>query len=438
MKTNKNITDMRIHRLAICAACALLATLQAATAQAQYVMTVEQAVSDALENNVRTRNADNDLEAARQDKKQAFTKYFPTVSAAGFGFMADKGLLEMSLGQGMNMSMMKNGVAGDVTAQMPLFTGGRIVNANRLAEVGVETSRLRRELSENEVALTAETYFWQVAMLKEKLKTVAAIERQLDKFGKDAEAAVAAGVTDRNDMLQVRLKSNETRSSRITLENALSTALRLLAQYTGHAGDSVDISANINGKMPTPPTSLYIEPSTALPATSEYALLKQNVEANKLQYKMAVGQNLPTVAIGGGYVWDNLMDKSHPLWIGFATVSIPLSGWWGGSHEMKKKKLAVKNAENTMEDNVQLLVINMENKWNDMNDAYRQIGIALESIAQAEENLRLHDDYYRAGTATMSDLLEAQTLYQDSHSAYVEAYAKYQIKKREYLQAVGQ
>ena len=125
---------MRIHRLAICAACALLATLQAATAQAQYVMTVEQAVSDALENNVRTRNADNDLEAARQDKKQAFTKYFPTVSAAGFGFMADKGLLEMSLGQGMNMSMMKNGVAGDVTAQMPLFTGGRIVNANRLAE----------------------------------------------------------------------------------------------------------------------------------------------------------------------------------------------------------------------------------------------------------------------------------------------------------------
>ena len=345
MKTNKNITDMRIHRLAICAACALLATLQAATAQAQYVMTVEQAVSDALENNVRTRNADNDLEAARQDKKQAFTKYFPTVSAAGFGFMADKGLLEMSLGQGMNMSMMKNGVAGDVTAQMPLFTGGRIVNANRLAEVGVETSRLRRELSENEVALTAETYFWQVAMLKEKLKTVAAIERQLDKFGKDAEAAVAAGVTDRNDMLQVRLKSNETRSSRITLENALSTALRLLAQYTGHAGDSVDISANINGKMPTPPTSLYIEPSTALPATSEYALLKQNVEANKLQYKMAVGQNLPTVAIGGGYVWDNLMDKSHPLWIGFATVSIPLSGWWGGSHEMKKKKLAVKNVE---------------------------------------------------------------------------------------------
>ena len=413
-------------------------TLCAASLQAQRTMTVEQCVADALQNNVRMRNADNDLEAARQAKKQAFTKYFPTVSASGFGFMADKGLLEMSPAPGMNMSMMKNGVLGEVTAQMPLFTGGRILNANRLAKVGVETSRLQRRMSENDVILTAETYFWQAVMLKEKLKTVETVERQLAKFAKDADAAVAAGVSDRNDLLQVNLRKNETRSDRITLENALATAKRLLAQYTGHADDSIDVSADMSGGLPPSPLSHYADPSAALPQTSEYAMMTQNVKANRLKYKMAVGQNLPTVAIGGGYMWDNLMDKSHPFWIGFATVSIPLSGWWGGSHEMKKQRLAIRNAENTLRDNSQLLMINMENKWNDMNDAYRKIGIAMESINQAEENLRLHDDYYRAGTATMSDLLEAQTLYQNSRSAYVEAYAGYQIKKREYLQAVGQ
>lgn len=412
--------------------------LAASSAQAQRLMTAEQAVSDALQNNMRMKNADNDLEAARQAKKQAFTKYFPTVSATGIGYMADKGLLEMSLGPGMEMSMLKNGIMGGVSAQMPLFTGGRILNANRLAEVGVETSRQQRRMSHNEVVLTAETYFWQAAMLKEKLKTVEAVERQLDKFAKDADAAVAAGVTDRNDLLQVNLRKNETRSNRITLENALTTAKRLLAQYTGHDGDSIDVSADMSGGLPPSPLQLYAEPQTALTQTAEYALMEQNVKANRLKYKMTVGQNLPTVAIGGGYMYDDLMDKSHSFWLGFATVSIPLTGWWGGSHEMKKQRLAVRNAENTLQDNSQLLVIGMENKWNDMNDAYRKIGIAIESIAQAEENLRLHDDYYRAGTATMSDLLEAQTLYQNSRSAYVEAYAEYQIKKREYLQATGQ
>lgn len=412
--------------------------LAASSAQAQRLMTAEQAVSDALQNNVRMKNADNDLEAARQAKKQAFTKYFPTVSATGIGYMADKGLLEMSLAPGMEMSMMKNGIMGGVSAQLPLFTGGRILNANRLAEVGVETSRQQRRMSHNEVVLTAETYFWQAAMLKEKLKTVEAVERQLDKFAKDADAAVAAGVTDRNDLLQVNLRKDETRSNRITLENALTTAKRLLAQYTGHDGDSIDVSADMSGGLPPSPLQLYADPRTALSQTAEYALMEQNVKANRLKYKMTVGQNLPTVAIGGGYMYDDLMDKSHQFWLGFATVSIPLTGWWGGSHEMKKQRLAVRNAENTLQDNSQLLVIGMENKWNDMNDAYRKIGIALESIAQAEENLRLHDDYYRAGTATMSDLLEAQTLYQNSRSAYVEAYAEYQIKKREYLQATGQ
>lgn len=412
--------------------------LAAASAQAQRLMTAEQAVSDALQNNVRMKNADNDLEAARQAKKQAFTKYFPTVSATGIGYMADKGLLEMSLGPGMEMSMLKNGVMGGVSAQLPVFTGGRILNANRLADVGVETSRLQRRMSEKEVVLTAETYFWQAVMLKEKLKTVEAVERQLAKFANDAEAAVTAGVSDRNDLLQVNLKKNETRSNRITLENALTTAKRLLAQYTGHAGDSIDVSADMSGGLPPSPLQLYADPSAALPHTTEYALMEQNVKANRLKYKITVGQNLPTVAVGGGYMYDDLMDKSHQFWVGFATVSIPLSGWWGGSHEMKKQRLAVRNAENTLKDNGQLLVIDMENKWNDMNDAYRKIGIAMESIAQAEENLRLHNDYYRAGTATMSDLLEAQTLYQNSRSAYVEAYADYQIKKREYLQATGQ
>ena len=412
--------------------------LAAASTQAQRLMTAEQAVSDALQNNVRMKNADNDLEAARQAKKQAFTKYFPTVSATGIGYMADKGLLEMSLAPGMEMSMLKNGVMGGVSAQLPVFTGGRILNANRLADVGVETSRLQRRMSEKEVVLTAETYFWQAVMLKEKLKTVEAVERQLAKFANDAEAAVTAGVSDRNDLLQVNLKKNETRSNRITLENALTTAKRLLAQYTGHAGDSIDVSADMSGGLPPSPLQLYADPSAALPHTTEYALMEQNVKANRLKYKMTVGQNLPTVAVGGGYMYDDLMDKSHQFWVGFATVSIPLSGWWGGSHEMKKQRLAVRNAENTLQDNGQLLVIDMENKWNDMNDAYRKIGIAMESITQAEENLRLHNDYYRAETATMSDLLEAQTLYQNSRSAYVEAYADYQIKKREYLQATGQ
>lgn len=417
--------------------CAAVLAAACVPASAQIVMNVEQCVADALANNARMKNAANDIKASEEAKKSASTKYFPMLSASASDYMADKGLLEMEMGPDMKMSMLKDGIVGGISAQMPLYAGGRIINANRLAETGLEASRLQHSLARNEVALTAETYFWQVVTIKEKLKTLAAVERQLSEFGNDAQAAVDAGVSDRNDLLQVNLKANTVKSQRISLESTLATARLRLAQYTGHSGDSVDVSADMDYTMPPSPLQLYVEPASALASTPEYGLLQQNVKAAKLEYKLTLGQNLPTVAVGGGYMYDNLMDKSHTFWIGFATVSVPISGWWGGSHEMKRSKLAVSNAENKLTDNAQLLTVGMEDKWNRMTDAYRQIGIALESIGQADENLRLHADYYRAGTATMSDLLEAQTLYQDSRAAYAEAYANYEICRRDYLQATG-
>ena len=118
-------------------------------------------------------------------------------------------------------------------------------------------------------------------------------------------------------------------------------------------------------------------------------------------------------------------------------MSVPLSGWWEGSHSLKRSKLAVRTEENNLRDGSELLVINMQNTWNAMTDAYKQVRIVIESIGQSAENLRLQTDYYHAGTCTMSDLLEAQALYQQSRDLYVESYAQYQVRKREYLQATG-
>ena len=65
------------------------------------------------------------------------------------------------------------------------------------------------------------------------------------------------------------------------------------------------------------------------------------------------------------------------------------------------------------------------------------VKIAKLSIEQSSENLRLNTDYYASGTCSISDLLDAQTLYRQSRDKYVEAYAQYEVKKREYLQATG-
>lgn len=418
---------------------ALVVSLCPLLAYAQHAYTLDECLELALKNNVRIRNADNDLNAAKLQKKAAFTNYFPTVSASGGGFLADKGLLEMDTESG-RLSLVDDGIVGGVTATLPLFAGGQIVNANRLADVNVEVSRLLRRQSENEVRLTVEQYFWQVVTLKEKLRTISMLQSQLEQIRRDVEAAVAAGVTDRNDRLQVELRNNEMRSRHISVSNTLDVSLHLLAQYIGCPKDGVghfDVDWEMDGALPPRPDELYRSPESSLPLTVEYSLLDKQVDAGRLQHKMSIGKNMPVVSVGGGYVYENLMDRGHSFWMGGITVSVPISKWWGGSHEVRRKKLQVRNAENRMADQCELLVIRMRNAWNGVNDAYKQVEIAIESIGQAEENLRLQSDYYKAGTCTMSDLLEAQTLYQQSRDKYVESYSMYEIKKREYLQATG-
>ena len=106
--------------------------------------------------------------------------------------------------------------------------------------------------------------------------------------------------------------------------------------------------------------------------------------------------------------------------VGMVTVSIPISGWWSGNHEVKHQKIAEQIARQDRDDNRQLLIIQMQSAYNDLDNSYKQILVARKSIEQSTENLRLNEDYYMAGTATMSDLLDAQTSNQQSLDKYTE------------------
>ena len=61
---------------------------------------------------------------------------------------------------------------------------------------------------------------------------------------------------------------------------------------------------------------------------------------------MERGKNMPTVSIGIGDMYYNLMDKNVNNGVVFATVSIPISSWWGGSHSIAKAKLKQVQAQN--------------------------------------------------------------------------------------------
>lgn len=435
----------------LCAVCC------AGSATAQQFMTLQQLKDSALKNNIAIRDARNSIDAASQQRKEALTKYFPNISANGAWFNANKHIIDknikptdyiptsvaMAMAQilppealidlvnPINVSMVKDGIIAGVTATQPVFAGGKIINSNRLARVGVEASRLQLRLSENEVEQKTEQYYWQLVTLEEKMNTIKAVEELLADIHKDVDVAVRAGLVMRNDLLQVELRQNDIESQKLKLQNGISIVQRLLAQYCG-------LNSNIiNVKKEDVVASAPVETGGNLMDLAEYQLLQKQVDAAHLKKLITVGQSMPTVAVGAGYNYYKINDMNRNFGMVFATVNVPISDWWGGSHAIKRKKIEQRKAEEELVDKAELLNIRMEKAWNDVTEAYQQLTIAQRSIEQAEENLRLNRNYYKAGTSRMADLLEAQLLYQQARDRQTDAFADYQNKQLEYRIATG-
>lgn len=433
-----------------------------AVAQPQY--TLEQLTDSALLHNIAMRTARHEIEAAHEQRREAYTKYFPNVSATAATFNANRGMAKMNidpstmmspelgaalaqsfppealaaLASPMSMSMMKSGTIASVTALQPIYAGGQIVNGNKLAKVGEEVSELQLQLARNEVEKTVSQYYWQLVSLYEKQKTLAAVEALLADIYKDVDVAVRAGVALRNDLLQVQLRQNDVESQKVKLQNGIDIVKMALGQYAGLNNSQF----TINNPHPQLITSERLSPiptgdEAGVSRTPEYSLLQKQVEAARLQQKMAMGKQLPSVAVGAGYNYHNLLDNDRLFGMVFATVSVPISDWWGGTHNVKHKKLQLQKAQEQLEDNAQLLNIRLQRARNEANEARQQVVIAQRGIEQAQENLRLNRDFYRVGTAKMSDLLEAQLLYQQACDRQTEAFADLQHKLLLYRQAAG-
>lgn len=430
---------------------------------AQDLQALQQA---AIQNNRKLQSSRIAVQMAQEDRKQAFTNYFPSIQAAGGVFQGFHHLVRVDVGESLfaqfglppiTISAIKKGALVNAMAVQPVFAGGQIVNGNRLARLQEEIRQLQLQMSERDVSLQVARLYWQVVALKANIGTLDAADRQLAEVHKFTSDYAAAGLTTRNDVLRVELKQQELASSRLQLQNGIALSEMALAQLCGSPTATVPAvsPAGSKGGEQTLIDSLIsrigadtcklAEVSTPLPLGEglgaaqriESLLSRKAVDAAALQVKMERGKYMPTAAIGISDMYYNMMAKNVNNGVVFATVAVPISAWWGGSHAIRKAKLAQQQAANDYEDTVEKLRLDNQSAWNNLQESLSQITIAEKSIVSAEENLRMSFDQYKAGTLPLIDLLDAQTLRQQAADRLIEARATYQLRLAEYESKVN-
>lgn len=409
-------------------------TLTFCTANAQKTYTLDDCRSMALQNNLKLKNSQLDVDMAIQGKKEAFTGYFPTISAGGTIFQGFNNLLQADMEMAQTkvpLSAIKKGAMASVMAVQPIFTGLRIINGNKLAQIQHDASLLKKQMTEKEVIQKTVDYYWQIASLKGKMETMQSADKQLEEVYRQVDLSVKAGLTTRNDLLRIELRRQELSGNMLEIENNIKTVKMMLAQHMGIPRDSFDIEVK-SFYNPEAPYKFYTDPQNATITRQEYRLSQINTEACGYEVKMERGKNMPTVSIGIGDMYYNLMDKNVNNGVVFATVSIPISSWWGGSHSIAKAKIKQVQAQNAQRETEELIAIDVEQAWNKLTEAYAQIDIARHSVESATENLRLNKEYFKAGTTTLTDLLDAESLLTESRNKLTSACTDYMCKLSNY------
>ena len=413
----------------------------------------------ALKNNWEIKSAQYELEASKQVKKEAFTKYFPTVRADAFAMRATDYMIKQDIPQmnlpvydgnpmnllaptqfayfpGMEIKTLDYTNVGTISAVQPIFAGGRIYNGNKLAKLGVELNEDRLKNSTEDILLKTESYYWQIITLKEKRNTLNIYQKLLESLYKDVNIALNAGLVQKSDLLKVQLKLNEVSANKLKLENGITLSKMAFCQIIGiEYSENFDLDDNLN--INEIPESVYANYNEALLNRNEYAMLNKAVEAENIRKNMIIGENLPQISIGVQGLYLDMFEQQNSHGILFATVSVPISGWWEASYKINEHKIKAEIARNNLEQKSELMLLQMEKSYKDLNEGFQQIKIAESSVTQANEHLRVINDNNKAGIINTSDLLEAQLMYQQAENQLLEAQFNYKIKLLVYKKSIA-
>ena len=410
---------------------------------AQQPLSLQDCRRMALDFSETMKTADNAVRQAELDEQIAKASYLPKIDGSITSvFMKDQDVLGMSL-------QTRGAYLAGINLTLPLYVGGQLTAANHLARISKEVSK--EQLRQNRMRLIADVdqAYYQLIAVQSKVQLTEALERQLQSLYDKVALSVRAEMATDNELLRISAKQSEVNYQLQKARNGEQLCQLVLANLIG-----TDFNQTV---IPTDTLlSTVLTPlSEDISNRPEVFLLSKQIEAKQAQLKIAHSNFLPTLALVGGWShYGNLKMKGAisnldgtPIHIdhtfsggnpmAMLQLSVPLFHWGAEFKKAKKAVIDIENARLQQQQAERGMRIEVRQAVQNVTNGYRMIETAQLAQQQADENLRQMRQKYDNQIATMTDLLEAQSLWQQAHSNYIEAQTQYKIYETEYLRVTG-
>ncbi len=331
---------------------------------------------------------------------------------------------------------------GGVSLTQPLYMGGKITAAYRMASRGAEMANENIRLTESQVIVKTDEAFMQAVMARQLAGVARSYKQLLDELLKNVESAVRHGMKTRNDQLKVQVKRGEAELSIQRADNATRLSTMNLCHIIGlPLNTPLQLIDNLPGKEQWSMTGSGETPSVE--ARPEVAILQAKTDIAAQQVKLTRSDFLPQLAMFAGYSYANgvklanskLLDCGAGV-VG-ATLKVPLVTFGERFYKVRSAKARHQIAQTEQQDLTEQMQLELAQADNNFAEAQTELSMTERNLQQAEENMRLARQQYDVGMEPLSQLLDAQAMWQQASADHVKAKCQLQVAHTKLLKAQG-
>ena len=439
-------------------------------AAGQRALTLEECRQLAIQNNKELRISAEKIRMADNEKKAAFTQYFPKLSASGASLwnqkdlnLLDMGALTSSLASSLGglaelpaIQQLMGGVndlqhidvqniwVGNVSLVQPVFMGGKIITYNQIQKYAKQLAASLNDTQLQEVIYQTDKSYWQVISLVNKKKLADAYVDLLRKMDADMTALIQEGLATEAEGLSVKVKLNEAEMAQTKVENGLALSRMLLARICGlPLEDDIALADEPLDDFPEASGQTLADLNEAFMNRSELRSLDLAKKIYQGKERVVLADLLPNVALSANYfvtnpnVFNGFKNDFAGMFNVGVMVRVPLSAWWEGTYKRNAARAETRIKELEWMDAREKIELQVNQSVYQVNEAGKRLIASSRNMENAEENLRRANLGFEEGVIPALNLMEAQTAWLSARSELIDAQIEVKLTKVYLDKALG-
>jgi outer membrane protein TolC len=331
-----------------------------------------------------------------------------------------------------------------LSAAQPVFTGFKLESLQEAAQYNSKAAQSDLAKDKVDLVWTIRNAYWNLYKAMEFRKLAEENLSALKAHLKDVEAMYAAGMITQNDVLKVQVQVADADYRRLEVRNQAQVAMVGLNNLLRlPLNTELELSSRVNNqKRSLESLDSYLQ--KAMGTRPDITSAEMRVKAGQEGITAAKAAWYPQVNVFAEYNYNNPNQRIVPArsqfdgtWAAGVQLSMDVWNWGQTTKQTNQAEAQLAQAQEALSLTKDGIAVEVTQAWITVAQSYEKLPVTEKAIAQAQENYRVISERFKNGTATSTDVTDAETALTQARINYTQAVVDYEIAALRLQKAMG-